>query len=66
MLVPKDLLLADVVHAERLHRAEQARLAHQAAADHRRPAGGRWWVRGWRRGRPWPGAHVADLAATRA
>ena len=67
MLSPKDLLLADITHAERLRRVEHGRLARQAApVDQRRPAGGRWWVRGWRRGQAVPGAHGAGLAATRA
>ena len=67
MLSPKDLLLADITYAERLRQAEHGRLARQAATfDQRRPAGGRWWVRGWRRGHAVPGAHGADLAATRA
>ena len=67
MLSSKDLLLADLTHAERLRQVEDGRRAHQAVVGDRRLAGGRWWVRGWRRRSLLPGTHVADLAAaTRA
>ena len=66
MISSKDLLLADVTHAERLRQAEHAQLVHEAAGAGRRPpAAGRWWLRAWRRDRGLAGARSPELAASR-
>ena len=66
MISSKDVLLADVTHAERLRQAEHAYLVQEAAATGRRPpAGGRWWLRVWRRDRGLAGVPVPELAGPR-
>ena len=66
MIASKDLLLADVTHAERLRQAEHAQVVQAAASAGRRPlAASRWWLRVWRRGRGLAGGPVPELAATR-
>ena len=65
MISSKDLLLADVTHAERLRQAEHAQVVQAAARAARRPrAAGRWWRRVWRRDRGLEGVPVLELAAT--
>ena len=66
MISSKDVLLADVTHAERLRQAEHAQVVQAAArAGRHPPAAGRRWRRAWRRGRGLAGARHPELAATR-
>ena len=66
MISSKDVLLADVTHAERLRQAEHAQLVEEAvSAGHRPAAAGRWWRRVWRRERGLAAVPVPELAATR-
>ncbi len=65
MISSKDLLLADVTHAERLRQAEHAQLVQEAVSAGRRPvAADRWWRRVWRRDRGPAAMPVPELAAT--
>ncbi len=65
MISSKDVLLADVTHADRLRQAEHAQLVAEAVSAGRRPpAAGQWWRRVWRRDRGLAGARSPELAAT--
>jgi hypothetical protein len=50
MISSKDMLLADVIHAERLRQAEHAQLVQQAVRARRRPLAAGWWWLWLRRG----------------
>ena len=52
MILPLDLLQAEVMWAERKQQAEQAGRRYGLFVTHERPASGRWWP--FRRRRPEP------------
>ena len=67
MIASKDVLLADVIHAERLHQAAHAQVVQAAVNARRRPlaAAWWWWRRAGRRDDSLAGAPVPAVAATR-